>query len=81
MNLELISVLSGFPMFRKTLSAVDWSVRVRLERNLSFSAAVRTDRGVHFPGTSETSTVAVSSPEGISSVIKSHFLFTSAYSG
>lgn len=77
----LIPVFSGFPVVRKTLSAVDWSVRVRLERYLSFGAAVRTDRSVHFPGTSETSTVVVSSPEGISSVIKSHFLFTSAYSG
>jgi hypothetical protein len=36
---------------------------------------------VHFLRASETSAVAVSSPEGVSSVIKTHFCFTSAYGG
>jgi hypothetical protein len=81
MNSKLIAVLSGFPVVRKAVSAIDWSFRVRPERYLGFSATVRTGCIVHFLRTSETSAVAVSSPEGIPSVIKSHFLFTSAYNG
>ena len=81
MNSVLIAVFSGLPVVRETLSAINRSVRVGFERYLSLSAAVRTGCIVHFHRGSETSAVAVSSPEGISSVIKSHFLFTSAYSG
>jgi hypothetical protein len=58
---------------RKAVSAIDWSFRVRPERYLGFSATVRTGCIVHFLRTSETSAVAVSSPEGVSSVIKTHF--------
>ena len=41
MNSVLIAVFSGFPVVVKTLSAINWSVRVRYERYLSLSAAVR----------------------------------------
>lgn len=77
---DLVTVLSGLPVVRKAVPAVDRSVGIRFERNLSFSATVGTYCIVHFPRASETSPVVVSSPEGIS-VIKSHFLFTSAYNG
>ena len=80
MNSKLVAVLSGLPVVRKAVSAVDRSVRIRFERNLSFSAAIGTGCVVHFLWGSETSPVTVSSPEGVS-VIKSHFLFTSAYNG
>jgi hypothetical protein len=80
-NLDLVAVLSGLPVFWKAVPAIDRSVRVWFERNLSLSAAVRTGCVVHFPrGSTKTSPVVVSSPEGVS-VIKSHFLFTSAFSG
>jgi hypothetical protein len=36
---------------------------------------------VHLFRASKTSAVAVSSPKGVSSVIKTHFFFTSAYGG
>ena len=77
----LITVFPGFPVFWKTLSAINWSVRVRPERHLSICTTVRTGCGVHFLWPSETSAVVISSFEGASSVIKSHFHFTSAYSG
>jgi hypothetical protein len=78
---ELIAVLSRLPVVRKAFSAIDWSVRVWPERYLCLFTTVRADCSVHFLRTTETSAVVVSSPEGISSVIKTHFCFTSAYSG
>jgi hypothetical protein len=44
-------------MVRKTFSAIDRSVRIRHEGNLSLSTAVRTDRFVYFLGNSETFTI------------------------
>jgi len=77
---------------RQTISTVNWSSFSWLEWDLGLYTTVRTNCGIHFPGTavaaSETSAVtisispvAVSSPERAPSVIKTHFRFTSAYSG
>jgi len=82
-----------FSVFWETVSAVNRSSFSWLEWNLGLNAAVRTNCWVHFSGAtapaSETTTVvisaspiAVSSSEGMpSSVTKTHFCFTSAYSG
>jgi hypothetical protein len=76
---------SELPVVRKALSAVNRPAFCWLERNLGLNTAVRTGNFSHFSGAavaaSETPTVAVSAPEGVSSVIKTHFCFTSAYNG
>jgi len=84
---------SELPVFRKTVPAVNWSSFGWFERDFGLNTAVRTDYFSHFSGaaaaTSETTTpvavstspVAISSPERIPSVIKTHSCFTSAYSG
>lgn len=80
------------PVFRKTFPAVNRPSFSWFERNLGLNATVGTDCLMKFSGTcitaSETSAVvvsatpvAVSPPEGIPSVIKTHSCFTSAYSG
>jgi hypothetical protein len=78
-------------MIRQAISTVNWSSFSRLEWNLGLYTTVRTNCRIHFPRTvvaaSESSAVvsvspaAVSSPERAPSVIKTHFRFTSAYSG
>ncbi len=73
MNSKLIAVFSGFPVVRKAVSAINWSVRVGPERHLSLGTTVRTGCVVHLFRASKTSAVAVSSPKGVSSVIKTHF--------
>jgi hypothetical protein len=79
----------------ETVSAVNRSSFSWFERDFGLNTAVRTDYFSHFSGaaaaTSETTTtttvvvsappVAVSAPGRISSVIKTHSCFTSAYSG
>lgn len=66
------------PVVRKAISAVNRPSFCWLERNLGLNTAVRTCNLMHFPRTaitaSETTTVAVSAPEGVSSVIKTHFV-------
>ena len=65
-------------MLWKAVPAVNRPTFCWLEWDFGFDTAVRTDYLVHFSGaataTSETSAVTVSSPEGVSSVIKTHFV-------
>jgi hypothetical protein len=85
-----------FPVVWEAIPAVNRPSFCWFERNFGLNTAVRTYNLVHFSGaavaaseTTATTTVAVSaataaavsSPEGASSVIKTHFYFTSAFSG
>jgi hypothetical protein len=82
LNTDLSLELS---VVRKAISAVNWPSFCWFERNFGLNTAVRTGYFGHFSGAavtaSETTAVAVSAPEGVSSVIKTHFCFTSASSG
>jgi hypothetical protein len=79
------------PVVRKTFSAVNRPSFCWFERNFGLNTAVRTGYFGHFSGaavaaseTTAATTVTVSvtaETSGISSVIKTHFCFTSAYSG
>jgi hypothetical protein len=80
------------PVIRKAFSAVNRPSFCWFERDFGLNTAVRTGYFGHFPGaavaasetTAATTTVTISvtaETSGISSVIKTHFCFTSAYSG
>jgi hypothetical protein len=70
-NSGLVSaVLSGCPVVRETVSAVNRSFWVGLERHFCLNITVRTGCFVHFPWSAE---IRISSEI---SVIKSHIFFT-----
>jgi hypothetical protein len=86
LNFILWNFSLELPVVRQAIPAINRPSFCRFERYFGLNTAVRTGNLGHFPGAavaaSEASAVAVSvaSTVRISSVIKTHFRFTSAYS-